>query len=402
MDKENEMLQALFNSSTEGIIICNHKGEIVLVNPKSLLLFGYEEDELVGKRIEVLVPKRFHHKHEGQRENYSEKPKSRAMGSNMELYAVRKDGSEFPVEISLSPFKTNNEQYIVSFIIDITLRKIHEDKVKEVNREISLLNEQLEAKVKERTKELARAIQQLAESKNDVVAALEKEKNLNELKSRFVTTASHEFRTPLGAILSSASLISKYVSTEDQDKRIKHINRIKSSVTNLTEILNDFLSLDKLEEGIIRNQPCVFNVKEFIKSIIDEVSPILKNGQAIQYLAGGNQEEAVIDKQLLRNVLINLISNAIKYSPEEKIIKVCVELNNSELKIEVIDEGYGIPEEDQKHIFERFFRANNAGNIQGTGLGLNIVKKYVEIMGGTISFKSSANEGTTFTVKISF
>lgn len=402
MDKENEMLKALFNSSTEGIIICNQRGEIILVNPKGLSLFGYSENELIGSKIEVLIPKRFHHNHESHREGYSENPKSRSMGGNMDLFAVRKNGTEFPVEISLSPFYTNNQQFIVSFIIDITVRKQNEDKVREAHREISILNEQLEAKVKDRTKELAHAMEQLAKSKNDIVAALEIEKNLNELKSRFVTTASHEFRTPLGAILSSASLISKYIYTEDQEKRIKHINRIKSSVTNLTEILNDFLSLDKLDEGLIRNQPVPFKIKEFIKSIIDEVSPILKNGQAIQYISGGNQEDAYFDKQLLRNVIINLISNAVKYSPEDKTIKVCMNLSDNILIIDVIDEGFGIPEEDQKHIFERFFRANNAGNIQGTGLGLNIVKKYVDIMGGTISFKSNCETGSTFTIKLSF
>ena len=242
----------------------------------------------------------------------------------------------------------------------------------------------------------------LAKSKNDVVTALEKEKILNELKSVFITTASHEFRTPLGAILSSASLISKYTTTEDQEKRLKHINRIKSSVTNLTEILNDFLSLDKLDEGLIRNQPAFFKIKEFIKSIIDEVSPILKRGQSIQYISSGNQEEAFFDKQLLRNVIINLISNSVKYSPENKLIKVSVNLSNNLLIIDVIDEGFGIPEEDQKHIFERFFRANNAGNIQGTGLGLNIVKKHIDIMGGTITFKSNCETGTTFSIKLSF
>jgi PAS domain S-box-containing protein len=402
MNKENEMLKALFNNSSEGIIICNQIGEIILVNPKGLSLFGYSENELLGSKIEVLIPKRFHNKHESHREDYSEKPKSRSMGGNMDLFAVRKNGTEFPVEISLSPFYTNNKQFIVSFIIDITVRKQNEAKVGEAHREISILNEQLEAKVKERTKELARAMELLAKSKNELVTALEKEKNLNELKSAFITTASHEFRTPLGAILSSASLISKYTTTEDQEKRLKHINRIKSSVANLTEILNDFLSLDKLDEGLIRNQPVFFKIKEFIKSIIDEVSPILKRGQSIQYISSGNQEEAFFDKQLLRNVIINLISNSVKYSPENKLIKVSLNLSDNLLIIDVIDEGFGIPEEDQKHIFESFFRANNAGNIQGTGLGLNIVKKHIDIMGGTITFKSNCETGTTFSIKLSF
>ena len=138
MNKENEMLKALFNNSSEGIIICNQIGEIILVNPKGLSLFGYSENELIGSKIEVLIPKRFHNKHESHREGYSEKPKSRSMGGNMDLFAVRKNGTEFPVEISLSPFYTNNKQFIVSFIIDITVRKQNEARVREAHREISI------------------------------------------------------------------------------------------------------------------------------------------------------------------------------------------------------------------------------------------------------------------------
>jgi len=408
-EQEHEMLLALFNHSTEGIMLCDEFGNIVLANPKTLELFSYTDKELIGMPIETLIPNRFHKNHTQYRNNYTKQPKSRAMGGNTELFGLTKNKQEIPVEVSLSPFTTLKGNFIMVFIIDITIRKQHQEELKKVtselhekNREVLILNEHLEAKVKERTKELANTMKQLAESKNDVLDALEKEKSLNDLKSKFVTTASHEFRTPLGAILSSASLIAKYITTEEQEKRAKHINRIKSSVANLTEILNDFLSLDKVEEGIIRNQPKAFNVKDFIKEIIDEVSPVLKQGQAIQYEARGNQSEALLDKQLLRNVLINLISNAIKYSDEDKTIKVVLGLNNSELIINVIDEGIGIPDEDQKFLFERFFRANNSGNVQGTGLGLNIVKKYVEIMGGIITYKSKVGVGSIFSVKISF
>ncbi len=393
MIKHLEMLDALFKHATEGIIVSNVKGEIVMVNPKALVLFGYQhQEELLGKKIEILIPKRYEQGHIKHREKFSRNPHSRPMGANIELFARRKDDTEFPVEVSLSHFNTEDGQFIMSFIVDITERfKYHES--------IKKLNTELETRVKERTEELAEAINRLAESKQEVLQALERERELNELKSRFVTTASHEFRTPLGTILSSVSLIARYQNTEDQPKREKHIDRIKSAVNNLTEILNDFLSLEKLEEGIIRNNPTPLHLEKFMKDIIDEMRALLKAGQYIHYQHSGDFE-IVLDCHLLKNIMLNLISNAIKYSPENKEIWVKSELINNNLKIDVIDQGIGIPDEDKPHLFERFFRANNAGNIQGTGLGLNIVKKYVELMDGSITYESQFGKGTTFTVII--
>lgn len=393
MIKHLEMLDALFKNATEGIIVSNIKGEIVMVNPKALELFGYQEQEdLLGNKIEVLIPKRYKKEHVKHREKFSDNPCSRAMGKNIELFARRKDDLEFPVEVSLSHFTTEEGQFIMSFIVDISERYKHQESIKRLNSE-------LENRVKERTEELAEAINRLAESKQEVMQALEREKELNELKSRFITTASHEFRTPLGTILSSVSLISRYQNSDEQSKREKHIDRIKSAVNNLTEILNDFLSLEKLEEGIIRNNPEPMHLEKFMKDIIDEMHALLKSGQKIKYQHIGKFEIA-LDGQLLKNVMLNLISNAIKYSPEDKEILVKSEITNGEIKIDVIDQGIGIPDEDKPHIFQRFFRANNAGNIQGTGLGLNIVKKYIELMDGKIYFESEFGKGTTFTVII--
>lgn len=401
MLKEIEMLDALFKHATEGIIVSDSQGKIVMINPIAEKLFGYKKDELIGKTVEILIPKRFSHNHVKNRENYTQNSSPRAMGIGMDLYAIRKDGIEFPVEISLSNFKTSAGDFIMSFIVDITERKKQQIEIKIAHEEIKKLNIELENRVEERTEELAKAINKLAQSKQEVMRALEKEIELNELKSRFVTTASHEFRTPLATILSSVSLISKYNLTEEEEKRSKHINRIKSAVNNLTEILNDFLSLSKLEEGVIRNNPQEINLSEFAKDISDEMKAMLKEGQAIIYTHNGNKVSIMIDKQLLKNVIINLLSNAIKYSDEGKVITF-ITSNEKEgfIQISIKDNGMGIPEEDQPLLFERFFRAQNAGNIQGTGLGLNIVKKYVELLEGEISFVSKLNIGTTFNVLI--
>jgi len=409
MGKTNEgMLVSLFRYANEGILLVDESGKISLANPKAENMFGYSNDEMIGMEIEKLLPPRFRGRHMDFRKAFMKKPEQRSMGAGRELFAYTKTGTEFPVDISLSNFKANNSTFIICFIADISERKKHEgelklahEKLQQSAEAIYKMNTQLEQKVNERTVELGDAIQKLDISRKDVLKALEREKELNELKSRFVTTASHEFRTPLGTILSSASLISRYNAPEDEEKRIKHIERIRSSVSNLTEILNDFLSLDKLEQGIIRNNPVEFVMEQFIAGTVDELRTILKNGQTIEYVNVSNTiTTAILDNQLLKNVLINLISNAIKYSPESSPITVSSETMNERCTIKVADRGIGIPEHEQLHIFERFFRANNAVNIQGTGLGLNIVKKYVELLKGRISFESIANQGTTFKVEL--
>lgn len=406
MKRELEMLNSLFEFATEGIIICDSTGEIRMANPAAEKMFGYDPDELTAKKIEVLIPMRHRHGHVAHREGYAKKPEPRTMGSGRDLYGVRKNNSEILVEVSLSPFSTEEGKFVMSFLVDITDRKKNEielrlahERLQQTSDALSQLNAELESKVHNRTEELADAIQRLAESKREVMRALEREKELNELKSRFITTASHEFRTPLGTILSSVSLIGRYDAESDAEKRKRHVERIKSSVNNLTEILNDFLSLEKLEEGIVRGNPEIFDFKKLVFDLCGDMRNVAKTGQEISLNYKG-QEEVFLDRQLMKNALINLMSNAIKYSPEEKSIFLNVNANKKFLKVEIIDSGIGIPDEDQPNIFERFYRAKNSVNIQGTGLGLNIVKKYVELMGGNISFVSRYNEGTTFTVEI--
>lgn len=400
MEKELEILDALVKHATEGILISDLKGQIIMANPKVERQFAYEQGGLIGKNIDTLVPDRFSHHHEKKREGFAQSPQPRSMGIGIDLYAKRKNGTEFPVEISLSNFKTSEGSFIMSFIIDITQRKLHEAQIEKANEEIRRLYWDMEKRIAERTEELAMTINELASSKQETMRALETEKELNTLKSRFITTASHEFRTPLAAILSSASLISKYDNAEDLEKRHKHVSKIKSAVSNLTEILNDFLSLSKLEEGVVRNNPVEFNLHDFARELTEEMKTTAKDKQKIHYIHVGNDTEVELDKQLLKNVMINLLSNAIKYSPEGEDIHFTTECNIGSVIINVKDRGIGIPAEDQPHLFERFFRANNSANIEGTGLGLNIVRKYIELMDGEMSFVSALNQGTTFTITL--
>lgn len=389
----NEGLDSLFKYATEGILIANNKGEIVKINPSAEKLFGYDPDELIGKPIELLIPSRLKDKHVHHRKSYNKNPHPRSMGKGMNLFGLKKDGGELPVEISLSNYSSNNETYVIAFIIDITERKIAEEKLKSYSIE-------LENKVEDRTLMLREAINELEKTKDEINSALAKEKELNDLKSRFVSMASHEFRTPLSTILSSVSLISKYNTADTEDKRHKHINRVKSSVSHLTDLLNDFLSLGKLEEGMIHSNPDVFNVVDFCSEIVQEMQIVAKEGQTIVCVNFGDKKDVFLDAKLVRNILMNLLSNAIKFSPEGKQIELQTFVSDNEIKITVKDSGIGIAKEDQSHLFQRFFRGQNVTNIQGTGLGLNIVTKYIELMNGTIEFESELNIGTTFIIKL--
>jgi PAS domain S-box-containing protein len=391
--------ESIFNHVNEGILIANSRGVILDVNPRCNLLFGYDKDELIGMPVESLVPDRLTERHVDYREAYMRHPTKRPMGKNLVLFGRRKDGSQFPIEISLSYYESEEGLFAIAFIIDITERHNQQEKINRIHGEMRSLNESLERKVSERTLVLKEALHDLESSRDDLESALQKEKELNEMKSRFISMASHEFRTPLSTILSSVSLIAKYETAQDQEKRLKHINRIKNAVNGLTEILNDFLSIGKLEEGRVSTQPVHFNCKEFFEELVNEMQALAKKGQTITMQCEG-EPEIFLDRSLLRNIMINLITNAIKFSPEDSPVELDMKRTEYYLEIAVIDHGMGIPEEDQKHLFDRFFRGKNASNIQGTGLGLNIVLKYLELLNGFISFESAIEKGTVFYLRI--
>lgn len=252
--------------------------------------------------------------------------------------------------------------------------------------------------MEERTHVLKDAMKKLEVSKAELMNSLEKEKDLSELKSRFVTMASHEFRTPLSTVLSSAYLLEKYCSTEDQPKRKKHIERIISSVNMLTDILNDFLSVGKIEEGKITVKPAVFNIREHIHGITGEMKSLFKKGQHVLYEHHGG-EIVMMDTAILKHIVMNLLSNATKFSPEDSVIRIKSETIKDRLLLSIRDQGIGIPKEDQKHLFERFHRGSNVTNIQGTGLGLHIVAKYTELLKGKIKCKSELEKGTEFVLQ---
>jgi signal transduction histidine kinase len=211
--------------------------------------------------------------------------------------------------------------------------------------------------------------------------------------------ASHEFRTPLSTVLSSASLLAKYTTTEEQEKRTRHIDKIRSSVKHLNDILEDFLSLGKLDEGKVQSTVSEFNLQEFLTDITEELKGLLKNGQYIDLNYNGDTVFST-DKKLLKNVIINLITNAIKFSDENSEITVTADNDDAKSIIRIQDHGIGIGEDDLEHLFSSFFRGANAVNIQGTGLGLHIVKRYLDLIGGEVTVTSQLGQGTIVTIII--
>jgi PAS domain S-box-containing protein len=403
---EKTHMISLFENATEGILLTDKTGKIVLVNPAAEKMFGYSSKELMGELIERLIPQRYHERHVGLRDGFYEHPSNRSMGTGRELFARRKDDSEFPVEVSLSHYKQTNETFVIGFIVDITARKEIEQnllrqkkELEKISDDIRHLNAELEGKVEERTLILKEALQKLEQSQQELNDALDKERQLNEIKSRFVSMASHEFRTPLSTILSSATLVSKYPATEEFDKREKHIRRIRDSVNHMNDLLEDFLSLGKLEEGKVSITILSFNVKDFIEDVVDEMKAHLKPGQEIICKNEGGVNFTT-DKRMLKNIVLNLLSNAIKFSPDGKQVNIETQTSDDELIITVKDKGLGIPEDDQPHLFSTFFRAKNVSNIQGTGLGLPIVKRYVNLLKGDIEMKSQLSEGSTFIIHL--
>ncbi|MEL7123778.1 MAG: PAS domain S-box protein [Bacteroidota bacterium] len=411
---EKEKAQQYLDVANTIIVVINEQEEIVLLNKKGYELLGYPEGSLEYKNwFDVTIKE---DERDFMRSFFHKALTDKSIQEYFENSIVTQDGQHRLMAWRNAPVFDDQGALIatISSGVDITDQRAAEEKL------ISL-NTDLEHRVDERTEELAEAVNQLLNinkkleheiqerqatadmlraREQELRAAYEKEKELSELKSRFVSMASHEFRTPLSTILSSADLIEAYKKQEQQNKRERHTSRIKSSVANLTGILNDFLSLSKLEEGKISINPVEFDIYAVINDVLDQMNSHLKPQQVIRHEIHVDPPMVVLDKKLLQNVFINLISNAIKYSGPNTTIDFQIKKEKENLIVIIADQGIGIPEEEQQHLFTRFFRARNVENIQGTGLGLNIVKRHVELMKGSIAFESKVGKGTTFTIFI--
>jgi hypothetical protein len=322
------------------------------------------------------------------------------MAEERSLFGLRKNGEKFPLEVGLNPFTLYGENYVLALVYDMTV-------LREKDSEIRELNQHLEEKIKKRTHELRLTVAELKKeirrrekAEAQIKSALQKERELNELKTKFLSLVSHEFKTPLSGILTSATLVGKYAEKDQQSKREKHLNTIIGEVRRLNGILNDFLSIERFEQGKEVYRRTMFSLSKVINEVIYNANMTLKSGQRINYPQNVDDVSIYQDEKIVFLALTNLLYNAVKYSPEDTEIDLKVELTKYRVVFRVIDRGIGIPEKDQKHIFERYFRAENVLLTQGTGIGLNIVKSHVENLGGAIYFESVIKEGSTFSVEL--
>jgi PAS domain S-box-containing protein len=358
LNESNSRYTQLFEFAPLGYYILNEKGKIIDVNIKGCQLLKSTKQNLKSKNLgqffnSAQIQDNFY-KH---RNLVFETKKIKRMQCEIK----RSDNSVFYalVQSSILTDSTGEFKQMLTTIVDITIQKTYE---------------------------------------NALEVALEKERDLNEMKSQFITIASHEFRTPLATVLTSAELMATHLNQFDQTNSVKHLRKIKTSISRLKEILLDFLSTEDIKNDRINNNPETFNLATYINTLLPEIKSY--NGiHAIKFIHKGLNNEVKLDKKLLKICLTNLMINAFKFSPEGGPVELKIQNSKKGVIITVKDNGIGIPEDDQRYIFKSFFRANNTANIQGTGLGLNITQKIVTIMGGNISFKSKLNKGTTFKIE---
>jgi two-component system sensor kinase FixL len=385
------LLIAIIQNAIDGIITIDERGKIESINPSACKLFDYTPDEVIGKNVSMLMPPPDKQQHDEYLNRYQRTGYAHIIGVGREVTGLKKNGSTFPFRLGISEVQYSGRKIYTGFIHDLTREKEAENQLKEYAVH-------LEELVEERTRSLNATVEALQMAKEEVSLSLEKEKELGLLKSRFVSIASHEFRTPLTSVQLSVSLIEKYAEPLNSPNIIKHVGKIKNAVGNLTSILNDFLSLEKLESGMQKAAYHDFDLVQFAEVITEEMQVLAKQNQNIIYQHTGTKSTVRLDQNLLKNCIVNLVNNAIKYSGENTFIGFTTEINKWECIITISDNGIGIPEADQKHLFEAFFRAHNTGTIPGTGLGLNIVARYTSLMNGKIDFKSDVNQGTLFAI----
>lgn len=405
----------LFDGAIDGMIIINSQGVILEANEAVKRIFGYSKEEIVGHNVSILMPPHHAKRHDSYVRNYELTHRPQVIGIGRTTEGMHKDGSLFPVRLAVKEAEINDVHVYIGTIHNLS-------ELQQANIEINKLNEELTKKVTARTFELEKVInellstnrkmlqevedrkkteQKLRISEQNLKESLDKEIELNNLKTRFLSMASHEFKTPLSTILSSASIINRYTTAEDQPNRQRHVDKIQSSVNHLNSVLNDFISLSRLESANINTTIKPYNLEEILSMVIDEMQPAESEGNRIKLEIKETPRLINTDEHLIKGVLYNLMSNAIKYSNEHDEIHVIIEYSNP-VRIVIKDFGIGIPDKEQTLLFSRFFRASNVAARRGTGLGLSIVKHYIDLLQGKIYFESAEDKGTTFFIELPY
>jgi len=381
---DGQQYWALFEMANDGIITIKNNGVIENANQAACNIFGYDKAELLGQQVNILMNDYDRAHHNEYMNHYQSSGVANIIGIGREVIGKRKDGTTFPFRLAVSEIKLADETIFTGIIHDLT-------SFNSTHQQIEQLNQELQAKIAERTATLQ-------EKEAELQLARNREHELNGLKSRFLNMANHEFKTPLSTMLSSIELIEIYSEPTQRPNRERHFQRIKTAINQLTEVLNDFLTFAQLERGNINLEPRLTNLKALLRTCIEVLSDQLKEGQEINLSFLSEVEHLVTDPNLLQKIITNLVSNSSKYSERFSPISIEVALDEPHFLITVRDQGIGIPEEDQQYLFAPFFRAKNAENIQGVGLGLNIVRHYVDNLNGRIEFDSQLGKGAEFRV----
>jgi PAS domain S-box-containing protein len=376
----DDRYRRLLESAPDGIIEVDGCGRIVLLNSQAETLFGYKREELLGKTVELLIPERFRERHPGHRGKYCAHSLIRPMGSGLDLWGLRADGTEFAVDINLSPFHGENGPGVICMVRNVTDRKAAEEQIK-------ILNQRLE----QRTRDLATSNSEL-ESRNSEV------EKANRVKSNFLATMSHELRTPLNAIIGFSDLLAEQTVGPLTPKQARFVEHIKESSGHLLNLINDILDLSKIEAGRLELKHEVFEMDVAANEVLSNIRP-LATLKRIQLATELETELTVCaDRTRMTQILYNLLSNAIKFTPEEGRVRLAAKSEDSLVWVSVLDTGVGIPREEQAAIFEPFHQliAHPNGIREGTGLGLSITKLLVEQHGGRIWVESEPAKGSRF------
>ncbi len=376
--KSEEQYRRIVNTSQEGILILDNMANITFANQRVQAMLQYNESELIGRSIYAFVER-------SSREEATAYFARTIRGDhvNFDMQFVRHDGSALWTLLSASSLAGENGGALC-MITDITERKMAE-------QALAAAYDDLEERIQDRTADLQYALEQLH-------SALEREKELNELKTRFVSMVSHEFRTPLTSILSSTEIMSRYRDRLEPERQERLLHVIGESVQHMIDLLEDILVFGRAEASKLQFEPVPIDPGMLCREIVEEVSSGTNEGHTIRFSSQPPPGQVFIDVKLMRQILTNLLTNAVKYSPDGSAIDCSLRFKERELIVSVSDKGIGMSREDMDHLYEPFYRARSVDTIPGTGLGLAIVKQSVDRHGGTIDVESELGKGTTFTV----
>ncbi|MBV9399429.1 MAG: PAS domain-containing sensor histidine kinase [Bryobacterales bacterium] len=379
--RADQQLRELLEAAPDAIMQVDQAGSILLVNRAAESMFGYSRQDLLGQPIEILIPHEYREPHAGHRGKYRAHPSTRAMGSGLELSGLRRDGSRFPVEISLSPSHTDQGLRVTAIIRDMTERKRAEDKLRKLQ----------EAYIRDLT------------SSNHELALRNREiEQANRLKSEFLASMSHELRTPLHTIIGFSELLGEELEGPLNERQKRFVSHIHKDSIHLLELINDILDLSKIESGRLELRPEVFDLKAVVEESLAAFQT-LSQAKSIALEANVAVAQPVeADRLRFKQILINLLSNALKFTPEGGRVDVECAVRESFAVVSVRDTGIGIAKEAQQAVFDKFYQvgATTKGIREGTGLGLAITKRLVEEHGGRITLESEPGKGSRFTFTI--